>query len=358
MNEIKLLLLGILIGIIIYIIFNSCSKLLEKLTNAFSHSKFSWNSDCGDVSGLLEKIFEKRKITQSNNFDIWIPCSYDNCEEDIIKFEKFNNHKYIGIVEGCDIIASKMALWDILRNQDLMPQSWLLHNKNDMKDFENNYDNKKMYILKNFAQRQEGLKLTRDYNEIINSKDNGFYLIQEYWLNPYIISGRKVNLRYYLIILVKNGVKSAFIFDDGFMYYTPELYDSESMDFNKHVTTGYIDRKVYDENPLTQYDFRKHIGDKSTLWDNNVKTLFNKTAKIFMNKLGENTKLNQHTRFQIFGCDVQPDENLKPKLIEINKGPDLDSKDIRDGAVKTNLLENTLKIVLDEIITPHMIKIY
>ena len=353
MNELKLLLLGFIIGIILFMILKCIQKTFEKFTKGLT-----WNSDCGSVYGLLEKVLKNRNINKSSNYDIWVPCSYDNCEEDVIKFENIKEHKYIGIVEGSDIIASKMALWDILRNPDLMPQSWLLHNEDDMNNFTHDYNNNKMYILKNYAQRQEGLKLTRDYNEIINAKNNGFYLVQEYWLNPYIISGRKVNLRYYLIVMVKNGVKSAYIFDDGFMYYTPQLYDPNSMDFDKHVTTGYIDRKVYEENPLTQYDFRKHIGDKSTLWDSNVKKLFSNVANIFMSKLGGNNNLNQHTRFQIYGCDVQPDENLKAKLIEINKGPDLDSKDKRDGDVKTSLLENTFKMVLDNNFSSNMIKIY
>ena len=348
-----LLFLGIIIGIAIFTISKFLLKTFEKFTK-----NPTWNSDCGIISGLLDKVFKARNINKSNNFNIWFPCSYDNCENDIIKFEGYKDHKYIAMVEGCDIIASKMALWDILRDDNLMPQSWLLHNDNDMNDFRHVYDNKKMYILKNFAQRQEGLKLTRDFNEIVNAKNNGFYLVQEYWLNPYIISGRKVNLRYYLIVLIKDNVKSAYIFDDGFMYYTPELYDEKSMDFNKHVTTGYIDRKVYEENPLTQNDFKKHIGNKSDTWQNKVNNLFNKVAKIFMDKLGNNPNLKHHTRFQIFGCDIQPDENLNPKLIEINKGPDLDSKDIRDGAVKTSLLENTMKMVLDNKTTLHMIRIY
>jgi hypothetical protein len=35
------------------------------------------------------------------------------------------------------------------------------------------------------------------------------------------------------------------------MYYTPQKYDDKDAAFDKHITTGYIDRKIYDTNPLS-----------------------------------------------------------------------------------------------------------
>ena len=47
------------------------------------------------------------------------------------------------------------------------------------------------------------------------------------------------------------------------MYYTPELFEKGNPSFKKNITTGYIDRKVYDENPLTHEDFKKYLDDSS-----------------------------------------------------------------------------------------------
>ena len=50
-----------------------------------------------------------------------------------------------------------------------------------------------MYVLKNYAQRQEGIKLTRDLDEILDGYKNGWYLAQDYLYKPYLINKRKIN---------------------------------------------------------------------------------------------------------------------------------------------------------------------
>ena len=46
---------------------------------------------------------------------------------------------------------------------------------------------------------------------------------------------------------------------NGFVYYTPKKYSNESLHFDHNITTGYIDRKIYEENPLTLKDFYDHL---------------------------------------------------------------------------------------------------
>ena len=48
------------------------------------------------------------------------------------------------------------------------------------------------------------------------------------------------------------------------------------------------------------------------------------------NSICSNEYLKNTKRFQLFGADVAPDENLHVKLMEFNKGPDMGAKDIRD----------------------------
>ena len=74
-----------------------------------------------------------------------------------------------------------------------------------------------------------------------------------------------------------------------------------------------------------------------------------------------NPKLNNHVRFQLFGCDLAPSNNLDATLIEINKGPDLDSKDERDKKVKMQVLNDIFKIIdsknINETLNTRFIKI-
>jgi hypothetical protein len=236
-----------------------------------------------------------------------------------------------------------------------MPESYLLEKKDDIKKLKENFKPDKIYVLKNYAQRQEGIKLTKNLDEMVNGLSNGWYLAQEYIYNPYIIDKRKINFRYYMLVVCTNGKISAYIHSDGFLYYTPEYYDpqdgvpTDELTFDKHITTGYIDRKVYDNNPLTLEDFRVHL-DKNGYglrdkWDNSVETLMNKVMEAISQKICKNTKLDGNVRFQLFGCDVAPDANLGASLMEINKGPDLGAKDERDRNVKLQVQYDIFKII-------------
>jgi len=327
------------------------------------------NDNICKPSGILKTVMNSRKIDSSKYI---IPCSYDTCEQDVKSYENTNNKLFI--IDGCDILASKINLWKILRKYygkdatKYVPYTFIL---NDDVNFKEHYfANKRtrpdqMYVLKNYNQRQEGIKLSRDLNEIENSHDNGWYLVQDYIYNPFIIDKRKINFRYYLLIVCnRNSNKiDAYLHKDGFLYYTPEYYDEHDMSFNKHITTGYIDRAIYDKNPLTLQDFRNYIDNikpkQSEYHDNSVQTLMTKIVEALSTVICKNNKLKDTLRFQLFGCDVAPDSNLDCKLMEINKGPDMNAKDDRDKIVKTKVQNDIFGIIEDnDLSKTNFIKIF
>jgi hypothetical protein len=347
--ELCLILLG---AILVYVfIFNSNKK--EDFGN--------YSSTC-EPPELLEQVMKERKMNNDdNNYDMFIPCSYNECEQEILAFENSKTGKKLFFIDGCDVLASKLTLWDTLRNKynknasKYMPPTFLLENEEDMKEFPKFYAEMKkknpeqMYILKNYGQRQEGLKLTKDLDEIMDGLKHGWYLVQEYIYDPFLISGHKINFRYYLLVICKNGKMEGYIHKDGFLYYTPKKYDTNDMDFGKHITTGYIDRKIYDENPLTLQNFRDYL-DKinnglSKVWDNNANKLMSGVMGALSTKICNNKKLDNHVRFQLFGCDLAPYSNLDCKLMEINKGPDLDAKDERDKQVKLKVQRDMMALI-------------
>ena len=103
------------------------------------------------------------------------------------------------------------------------------------------------------------------FNEIIKNKENDekndypYVVVQELLQDPYTISGRKINLRVYVLVVKNNNKTNLYIYSDGFMYYTAELFQKNSTDTKINITTGYIDRKVYEENPLTHNDFKSYL---------------------------------------------------------------------------------------------------
>lgn len=348
-----------LVFVILLFISISYFCFLLDYTEGFTNFK----SKC-DVPELLGKVMKEYNIKHNNqNWEYYIPCEYDTCEKNILNFENEKNKKLF-LIDGCDWPASKLNLWRALKEAygnnatQLMPKTYLLEDKTDMMDFERHFNEKNrekrghMFVLKNYNQRQEGIKLVNKLEDIMEAKDNGFYLVQDYLYKPFLIDRRKINFRYYTLIICKNGVVNGYIHRDGFVYYTPEYYDENKMDFKKHITTGYIDRKVYEKNPLTLDDFRNHL-DKikpglSKKWDENVRELMNKVVQALSKHMCNNKKLSQNIRFQVFGSDVAPTENLEAYLMEINKGPDLNAKDERDKQVKMNMQRDIFKLVEDK----------
>jgi tubulin polyglutamylase TTLL9 len=287
---------------------------------------------------------------------------------------KFNNsiNSKIFIIHNGDQIVAKDYLWKNLIDYyglkyclNIMPMTYLLNNNNDLTKLENDFNKNNIYILKKNIQRQEGLKISNNLSEIINNK-NEYVIVQELLQDPYLINGRKINLRVYVLVVCYKNNYTVYVYNDGFMYYTKELFKAKSLDFNSNITTGYIARWIYDVNPLTHTDFKKYLDNSNRLLISSEKNLknnnvilsthvFNNIYKLitdvftaFYKKIGNssiNDKLYNVTSFQLFGVDVAIDTNLNAKIIEVNKGPDLNSKDERDGKLKIQLIKDMFNII-------------
>lgn len=320
----------------------------------------SYKASCDYLPRAVKHALEKRKMNKvdDDSWEYYLPCGYTRCESNVRAFKNLDTGKKIFMIDGCDWIASKVGIWKLLKEEwgesakKIMPETFVLSDKEDKKRFIKFYENRKRenkgakFILKNYRQRQEGLRLANNLTDIFNALKDDFKLVQDFLENPYTISGRKVNLRYYLLITCHNNKIKGWIYRDGFVYYTPKLFKKNSMDFKETITTGYIDRKVYEENPLTLKDFRKHLGkEKAKKFDEEVREKMKATMKALSRRICSEDKLKKHLKFQIFGADVAPDENLDCTLMEINKGPDIGFKDERDGNVKKQMVYDAFNVI-------------
>lgn len=305
-----------------------------------------------------------------------VPCSYETTEKEIndletygIKKNQFGDGVRIFMLNNTDHMVSKLALWKYLKEKygsniasNMLPHTWDLTDTNEVELFKTQHNPKKLYITKNNYQRQEGLQIHTKLETILNSRDK-YILVQELLQDPYLVSGRKINLRVYVLVIKDNysNIKLQ-VYKDGFMYYTPELFIPNDPSFKKNITTGYIDRQVYKENPLTHMDFRKWL-------DNPKRKLTD--IELYLKETYPHIKLSNYifsqiyeqlgfvfqtyetivgtktfgVNFQLYGVDVAINQHLKPMVMEINKGPDLGAKDGRDRELKMNLGYDILKSV-------------
>lgn len=368
-NSLLLLILILWLGYNIY----QNSNRREIVVEGYSNGKYYYEK-CPEkqVSTLLSEVFTKHGIFNSIDhdqdhdideyFSIYLPCGYTNVEQELKNQHKNIHHKsqkqnqkkiYFGI-PGCDNIVSKDRLWEIINSKTnleyatkLMPETYIISNSGDMQRFIKNYDQKSVYILKKNIQRQSGLKLLNNLDEILDTikGDRGYVILQKMLQDPFLIKGHKINIRIYLLIVCKNGQPTAYIYNDGFMYYTPKSY-ANTVDPSQNITTGYIDRKIYDKNPLTLHDLIRYLPNSDAIILNrNIKELLRNITYLVKDKLVQRGEYKDSTMFQLFGVDIAPDKNLDCKLIEINKGPDLSAKSSRDRKLKYGLIEDIFKVL-------------
>jgi len=304
------------------------------------------------IPSLIKRVLKEKNMKMTNNkWEYYLPCGYNNAEN-LIRELKNNKGKKIFMIDGCDWIASKTGIYKLVNNKyglksdELMPRTYDLNNDNELEQFRKKFlllkkkNKNTKFIMKNFKQRQMGLKMVNNLKIIENLIKSGEYnLIQEYVNDPYLISGHKINFRYYFLIICRHNNIESYIFNDGFVYYTPKPFDKNSIDPKKNITTGYIDRKIYKKNPLTISDFHKTLTSVQKInWEAEIIKKFKMMVEALKPKLCKINKFKNSVRFQLFGADIAPSDKLKAQFMEINKGPDIGGKDKRDTKLKYKML--------------------
>jgi hypothetical protein len=324
------------------------------------------------MNKTVKDILEKNGIkhTQGNDWVVYMPCTYNKIDREVKSIKPSNRDQRFFILNNGDQLSGKNAVWTNLVQRfgrsistRMMPRTYILHNNEDIDRLKREYDPKKIYILKKNIQRQKGLLITKNINIMVNGYKNNYVIAQELLQDPYTINGRKINMRVYILIVCKNNDIGSYFHKDGFMYYTREPFVKGSLEDGPNITTGYIDRKIYEKNPLTHDDFRAYLDNHNReMVDKELdlisrrtkisKHLFDRIKALLRNviigvkhKICSKQKLKSHITFQLFGADIAVNNELIPQLMEVNKGPDLGAKDDRDRELKYRVVEDVFKVL-------------
>jgi hypothetical protein len=314
---------------------------------------------------ILKDVFDKNNIIQSNdNWNIYIPCGYNNVESELkdIKITSNKNitDKYIFGLNGCDSIVSKNQIWESLvkcygrkEARKLMPESYVLDDPNEMMTFRQNFNpnNTDIYILKKNLQRKEGLKLTKDFFEIINASNDDYRVVQKYITDLFLINDRKVNLRIYILIIIKDNYVYFYLSDIGKCIYTNKKYNHNELDFESNITSYKLDMNIYKTNPRNFEQLKDYIDDKLNNRNmgnklfNNIELLLTDISKCLSKNFYQSDNIKGSITFQLFGVDIIFDKNLQPYLLEFNKGPDMTPRDNIDEIMKNKVQTDMFKTV-------------
>lgn len=358
-----ILLCVLLVYVLLYDNLREKMRVMEGYENKVRRELLFSRCDKYGVGGVLKEVFDengimKNKCSDSDEickkrWDIYVPCGYTGVESELDKVRVSNDKQIIFGITGCDSIVSKNSLWNLFEKRygrDVasmyVPETYVLSDDRQMDIFRKKYRRGNVYIMKRNVQRQQGLKLVRDMEEImtLSSGTDGYRIVQELLMDPYCVGGRKINLRVYILILCEMGKMSAYVYNNGFIYYTPKEYKKNSLDMERNITVGYFKtREIYEKNPLTHEDLKEYMRDRGenyVLMFNNLSELVGKMMDAVYGSLCRNSRLNGNKTFQLFGADVAPNKDMKMQLIEVNKGPDMGAKDGRDGRLKKELQED------------------
>ena len=318
------------------------------------NSKFTNKDNSDPPSSPILEIIESNKFNVTQKFidaNVILFSDYSYIDQNIesLSFNK-NITYFIHGLNGSDELASKSNLARHIRKagkEYMIPKTFILEDSEDIEELKSYHKEGNLYFVKKNIQRQEGNLITKDIDFIYNEADKESYVVcQELLQNPFIVNGRKINLRIYLLIVTYEDKISFYIYRNGFMYYTPGMFKKGSIERDVNITTGYIDRTVYLDNPLTIQDFYEFLGkeDAYKLEYNLVQT-FRDLKEVYSDILLKKNKGLPGFKFTILGCDIAVDTELQTQIIEINKGCDLSFKDSRDREVKLTMMYDCFKMM-------------
>lgn len=309
---------------------------------------------------VTRKVFEEADIQRTRDsvaWDLYIPCGYNNVESELRQVRTTRPDQKIFGIHGCDRIVSKDGIWRILketygreRASSLMPDTYILHSDQERELFRRNYRPNQIYLLKKNIQRKRGILLTDKLDVILAARKDNYRVVQAYVPDLYLIRRRKVNLRIYMMVTCQKGVFKAYIHRDGKCIYTNQDYQEGTDVPEQHLTSLNVGVEVYQDRPQSLEDLRAWLGEREgphayeLLMSRLVKnlTLVMKAAKP---RLCQLVHLDGNVTFQLFGLDYVFTDDMHPYLLEMNKGPDMSSKNDMDSLLKTGVTRDCFAMV-------------
>ncbi|CAM9152503.1 unnamed protein product [Chrysoparadoxa australica] len=178
------------------------------------------------------------------------------------------------------------------------------------------------------------------------------YIAQRYIANPYVIGGKKFDLRLYVLVTSFSPL-TVWLYSAGFARFSNQRYSSSRGGMDNlyvHLTNVSIQKKAED------YD--REIGCK---WDlqslkmfmtmkhgvEAVDEMFYDMQCIITRSLLSVQQVMIHDKhcFELYGYDIIVDSELKPWLIEVNASPSLSAEHATDAVLKTQLVEDALDVI-------------
>ena len=232
----------------------------------------------------------------------------------------------------------------------------------------NHYAMKNLWLIKRInLNRGREIKVMNDLEKIIDEINQikselklKYIIIQKYIEKPLLYCGRKFDIRIWVlfIYLIKNNKFEAFVFKEGHLKASSEIFDINSLDLFIHLTNYSVQKynKNFSKNEIgneISFDtFQKELDKKSNGQINFKRDIFGNiikiigiTANIAKNKING---FNRRNCFEIFGYDFILDKDYNPFLLEINTNPGYEESSPLIKMLVPRMIDDALRLTIDK----------
>jgi len=346
------LIIGIII--LIYLLFFSSKK--SKKDNKLKY--YICDKYNNKENHVFTKILEKNNIkrTNSSDWDVYFPCGYNFNEIELYKLnnnlmKNFKN-KFIFAINGSDQIVGKIKLWNHLINFydkkiviKIISESYDFNSIKQQQLFEKNYQKGNIYVLKSKAQKQMGIQITDNLEEVKKNYKIKNMLVQHFIKNQLLIKNYHFNIRIFILVTFKNREMNVYLYDEGNIRYAAEPFNNNKLTQESLITKGVSAKKeIYDDKPFSISDLKLYIKKLGLKYELINDGIINGVILIFnclYYQIGKFKSVQEGLNFQLFGGDFMVTQNLNTYFLEFNKGPEL-------GCVKGLEKECKMKQILQK----------
>ncbi|GMH79404.1 hypothetical protein TrST_g8540 [Triparma strigata] len=183
-------------------------------------------------------------------------------------------------------------------------------------------------------------------------KEADAYVVQRYINNPYLVGGKKFDLRLYVVVTSFSPL-NVWIYRTGFARFTNTRYNDDVSDITNsfmHLTNVAIQKTAddYDKRTGGKWDLRRlKLHMISQFGAETTDAVFWEMQMIIIRSLlsVSSVMINDKHCFELYGYDIMIDDTLKPWLIEVNASPSLSASTQEDYVMKCEMLNDVLDIV-------------
>eukprot|EP00049_Salpingoeca_infusionum_P019309 m.361348 g.361348 ORF g.361348 m.361348 type:complete len:440 (+) comp19497_c0_seq1:202-1521(+) len=210
---------------------------------------------------------------------------------------------------------------------------------------------KGIFLISKLSEVMEFKKDTR-FQPDASSKDDGpkAYIVQRYISNPYLIGGKKFDLRLYVLVTSYNPLVY-WVYREGFARFSGYPFSMEDISNTKvHLTNVAVQKKAkdYDKSKgckwlmtqVTRYLVTKH-GEEAV---NRLLMRMNDVFLVSLEAVQPSMFSDKHC-FELYGYDIMIDTDLQPWLIEVNASPSLTADTPSDYRLKYGMLEDMFTVL-------------